>query len=153
MMSVGTGRSFIMRSALSRIRMQSIEMISETPPTPSKRASLANADGDSHRPIMARVSTIVRQIGAGGFASVVSSPARTAPLPFHKGLACRGQAHDSFREFRTRWKSPRGPSPVARRAFPVVARGSPTASRTMKVLLWQHLPSGICARDVRLITL
>jgi hypothetical protein len=36
---------------------------------------------------------------------------------------------------------------------PVVVRASPTASRTMKVLLRQHLPSGICARDVRLITL
>jgi hypothetical protein len=89
--------------------MQSIEMIRETPPTPSKRASLANANGDSHRPIMARVSNIVRHIEAGRFASLVSSPTRTAPLPFRKGLACRRQAHDSFREFRTRWKPPRGP--------------------------------------------
>jgi hypothetical protein len=40
-----------------------------------------------------------------------------------------------------------------RRRSPSFAQGVPTAYLTMKVLLQQHLPSGICAHDVRLITL
>jgi hypothetical protein len=39
------------------------------------------------------------------------------------------------------------------RRFPSFAQGVATAHLTMKVLLEQHLPSGICAHDVRLITL
>jgi hypothetical protein len=38
-------------------------------------------------------------------------------------------------------------------SFPIVVPGLPTALPTTKVLLQQHLASGFCAHDVRLITL
>jgi hypothetical protein len=93
--------------------------------------------------------------GAGGddFATFACPPFGPLSLQFHKSCGWRGQAHGSFRESPNAG-NPSGPraSPAAT-AFPVLCARVPTAYLTMKVLLRQHLPSGICAHDVRLITL
>jgi hypothetical protein len=94
------------------------------------------------------------EIERGGYLSSSRRAVPRAIAAVSQRPACHGQAHDSFREFVTRWKSPRGLQRCRPRFRCPVVTGEPAMARLMmKVLPRHHLPSGICAHDVRLIAL